>query len=108
MLNNREYIKTEFPPDSFDKYPSYMGYRTSNRDMLFYWFAVQHYDLHLWYQDEEMILYADEECCVTDMDHNEVSDYYRTANELIRNFRLPDGKTLLDVVDDKSFWLDIY
>lgn len=102
------WINTEFPPESFNKYPHNTGYRTANREMLFYQFAVLYYDMRISYQGQEMRLYADDECCVTDMEYNEISQYYKNANELIKNFKFFDGKTLLDVVDNKSFKIDIY
>lgn len=101
------WINTEFPPDSFNRFPSNSGYRTSNREMLFYQYGVLYYDMRIRYQDKDMILYADDECCVTDMERNEISEYYPTANDLIKNFRFTDGKTLIDVVDDKNFYIDI-
>lgn len=118
MWNNRyeymiqddlgRWINTEFPPENFERYPHNAGYRTENREMLFYEFAVQYYDTRISYQGKDMILLADEECCVTDMEHIEISEYYPTANDLIKNFRFPDGKTLIEVVDEKNFAIDIY
>lgn len=102
------WINTEFPPENFNKYPHNAGYRTANREMLFYQFAVQYYDMRISYQGQGIILYADDVCCVTDMEHNNISDEYPTANDLIKNFKFPDGKTLIDVVDDKNFQIDIY
>ena len=51
-------INTEFPPESFQRYPHYSGYRTPNREMLFYQFAVQYYDVRINYHGKEMILCA--------------------------------------------------
>lgn len=103
------WINTEFPPDNLNKYPNNSGYRTSNREMLFYQFAVQYYDVTIEYRGLQAILIADEEGCVmTDIEHNDICDMYPTANDLIKNFKFSDGKTLIDVVDDRDFKIDIY
>lgn len=118
MWNNRDdyskqdelgrWINTEFPPENINKYPHNAGYRTANREMLFYQFAVQYYDVKIAYRGMNAILIADDEgCVVTDTEHNEISGYYPTANDLIKNFQFYDGKTLIDVVDDKDFDIDI-
>lgn len=119
MWNSREeysirdekgrWINTEFPPDSYDRYPDNSGYRTSNREYLFYQFAVQYYDVLIEYNGNKYILVADDEgCSVTNEKWDELSPDYFTANDLIKEYRFPDGKGLLDIVDNRDFKIDIY
>lgn len=103
------WVNTEFPPENFDKYPHNTGYRTSNREMLFYQFGVQYYDVIVEYCGQKAILIADGDgCVVTDPNHNEISETYPTANDLIKNYNFPNGNRLIDAVDDKNFKIDIY
>jgi hypothetical protein len=98
----------EFPPDSFRKYPHKTGYRTANREYLYYQFAVQYYDVCVTYRERTFNLIADSGGCSVEAKSGErISDLYPTANDLIKEFRFDDGKSLSDVVDDKNFIIDI-
>lgn len=103
------WINTEFPPVNFKKYPNYSGYKTPNQEYLFYQFAVLYYDVIIEYKGVKMLLVADlGGCNVADLNWDGISQIYATANDLIREFRLKDGKTLCEVVDDKTFSINIY
>ena len=103
------WINTEFPPDSFVKYSDYSGYQTSNREYLFYQFAVQYYDVLIEYKGNRYILVADDDgCSVTNEIWDDLSPEFLTANDLIKDFRFPDGKGLLDIVDNQDFKIYIY
>ena len=105
--NLGQWFNTEFPPEVKDPYHKYHGYKTWSREALFYTFAVLYYDAHIKIGDEEMLLIADDDdgCCVTDTDYNDISPDYPTANDLIKEFRLPDGRSLLDAVDSNDFYI---
>lgn len=103
------WVNIEFPPDSYSKYPRNSGYRTESREALFDIFAIQYYDMIIKYHNIELKLIADiRGCYVEDMTNNRISMVYPTANDLIMNFRFYDGKTLVDVIDDNNFDIDIY
>lgn len=92
------WMNTEFPPDSFEKYPRFTGYRTENAECIFYQFPVMMYCLSIEYKGKKYWALDNGRgvSCITDEDFNQISDDYPTANDLIRGFAFPDGKRLLD------------
>jgi hypothetical protein len=103
------WINTEFPPESFEKYPYSSGYSNFNKEYLFYQLAVDFYDVSVTYKGHKYIIYVDDEgCFMTDETGQQVSENYPTANDFIREFRFPDGVGLLDIVDTDEIFVDIY
>lgn len=102
------WINTEFPPDSFTKYPSYSGYRTINREYLFYQYSLMLYEVMVTYNGKNYILVTSEDgCYVLNEDGEEISPVYPTGNDLIKEFRFSNGLSLLDIVDYKDVNIDI-
>ncbi len=103
------WINTEFPPEDLDKYTPTNGYENVKHEFLFLTFAFQYYDMAICYKGIKYLLFADESgCAVLNECHEEVSEYYPTANDLIKQFRFCDGKGLLDVLDSDEFDIDVY
>lgn len=106
------WINTEFPPESFSKYPTREGYRTINAMLLFYEYAIMCYCLEVHYKGASYRVLWDggDESCVTDMDYNQISDTYSTPIELLKRYRFPDGNTLVDLayMSEKEASIDIH
>lgn len=92
------WVNTEFPPVSFEKYPRYSGYRTSNEEMLFYQFSLMWYLLRIEYKGKEYHAYIDDKrAWIEDPETGWESEEYPTGNDLLKHFRFEDGKTLLEL-----------
>lgn len=97
------WINTEFPPDSLDQYPHGADYMNANAEMLYYQFAVMYYDLCIEYQGEKYLAIVDDAgAYIADVEYNPISSTYPTANDLIKLFRFPDGKSLIELVKDPT------
>ena len=103
------WINTEFPPDSLEKYQSYSGYRNLNRETIFYQYSLMYYDVIFDYKGKRYRLVTSSEGnYVADEDYERLSEIFNTGNDLIKEYRFPDGKGLLDIVDDPDLIMDIY
>lgn len=105
------WINTEFPPDSFSRYPNNSGYRNSNSEMLYYQFGVQYYDLRIKYQGRDYLAIVDDDngAYIANPSFCRISEVFPTANDLIKHFTFPDGKPLIELVRDaKQISLNIF
>ena len=69
----------------------------------------KYYDVLIEYKGNRYILVADDNgCSVTNEIWDDLSPEFLTANDLIKDFRFPDGEGLLDIVDNQDFKIDIY
>ncbi len=93
-------MNAKYPPNKEKYGTSYDGYPDVNREVLFYDFAVQGYDLQFTYKGK--IYYA-----VSSVDHVALCDDHFTeeyeifphANAFIENFKI-DGQPLMDLIDE--------
>ncbi len=105
---NRDYIQedtngcqynSEFKPDFVKFGDKYHGYKTNNQEALFYFFAVQGYDLTFSYKGKKFyFLSTSEYVARSDKDFRINLEVFPDANEMIRSFQI-DGKPLLTLVD---------
>lgn len=105
---NRDYIledsdgyqyNSEFKPD-YEKYgDKYHGYKTNNQEAIFYYFAVQGYDLTFSYNGEKYFFLSTVDYVArTDQNFSIDLEVFSNANEMIRTFKI-DGVPLIDIID---------
>ena len=94
-------IKYPPTPEKFGN--TYHGYQNWNREVFFYEFAVQGYDVTFAYKGTKFFLIADAEhyCTCDDMHFSpsENSIFFANGNELIEQLDI-DGHKLIDIIDD--------
>ena len=100
LLGNPYNMK--YPPMP-EKYGSnYLGYKNWNREVFYYEFAVQGYDVTFVYQGKTYFLMADAEFFCTCDDKSftpsENSLFFANGNELIEQFEI-EGQKLIDMID---------
>lgn len=93
----------KYPPMP-EKYGThYEGYANWNREVFFYEFAVQGYDVIFSYNGKKHYLMADSEYyCTCEDDHFMPSDksiHFKNGNELIEQLGI-DGHKLIDIIDE--------
>ena len=105
---NRDYImedsegyqyNSEFKPDFVKNGDKYNGYKTNNQEALFYYFAVQGYDLTFSYKGVKYYFFSTQEYVArTDENFSVVLEMFPDANDMIKTFQI-DGTPLLDLID---------
>ena len=99
-----------FPPD-FKKYgKKYNGYKNSNTEIVLYDFATLGYDLELHYKGKTYYFQQHTEGVCQCLGLNEkgkpcspYGEYFKDANDLIKNFVLDDGKHICEILNDLEF-----
>lgn len=91
---------TEYPPNR-DRYGiTYGGYATNARNVLFYDFAVQGYDVEFKYKDKTYhLLYDSDHAALTDENYTKEFQVFKDPMDLIKNLEI-DGHKLIDIIDD--------
>lgn len=98
-------INTEFPPD-FEKYGTeHNGYKNDPQEQIFYDFATLGYDLEVHYKGKKYYFANDSQgvCQCSDRFTNPCSEFFRDANDLIKNFRFDDGRLFIEAIDDIDY-----
>ncbi len=105
---NRDYIledsngyqyNSEFKPDYAKNGDKYHGYKTNNQEAIFYYFAVQGYDLTFSYNGETYYFLSTKDYVArTDQNFRVDLEVFPNANEMIRMFKIA-GVPLLDIID---------
>ena len=90
---------SEFKPDFATNGDRYHGYKTNNQEAVFYYFAVQGYDLTFSYKGVKYYFISTREYVArSDKNFSEDLEVFPDANEMIKNFRI-DETPLLDLID---------
>ncbi len=90
---------SEFKPDFVTNGDRYHGYKTNNQEAIFYYFAVQGYDLTFSYKGVKFFFISTEDYVAqSDKNFSEDLEVFPNANEMIKTF-LIDGTPLLDLID---------
>jgi hypothetical protein len=93
-------FNAKYPPDTSRYGDTYCGYSNWNREVLFYEFAVQGYDVSFKYHDVTYYLIASPEACGRcRVPFDDIIERFDSANDLIENL-LIDGKRLIQIVDE--------
>lgn len=88
------------PPDEKRYGTAYGGYPNNARQVLFYDFAVQGYDVEFKYDgDVYHLLYEHDHCALCDEQYTNEFESYPNPMELINNLRI-QGHRLIDIIDD--------
>ncbi len=105
---NRDYIledsngyqyNAEFKPDYAKNGDKYHGYKTNNQEAVFYYFAVQGYDLTFSYNGKKYYFLSTEDYVArSDQNFSMDLEVFPNANEMIRTFKI-EGVSLLDIID---------
>ena len=77
----------------------YHGYKTNNQEAIFYYFAVQGYDLTFSFSGKEYYFLSTEEYVArTDKNFSLDLEKFSDANDMIRRFKI-DNVPLVDMID---------
>ena len=100
LLGNPYNSKYPPMPEKFGS--NYCGYQNWNREVFFYEFAVQGYDVTFVYNGNKYFLMADAEyfCTCDDMRFtpSESSLFFANGNELIEQLEI-EGQKLINIID---------
>ena len=87
------------PPDKKKYGVAYGGYKNNARQVLFYDFAVQGYDVEFWYGDKKYnLLYEPTHAALCDEKYSVEYETFTNPMEFIQNLVI-DGKKLIDIID---------
>ncbi|MDO4511684.1 MAG: hypothetical protein Q4B68_07710 [Bacteroidales bacterium] len=91
---------SEFPPNAKEYGTKFGGYKNANREVLFYDFAIVHYDVQFDYAGTRYYLLI-EPTHAARCDENFTEEYevFTDPNTLIKNLII-NGHKLLDIIDD--------
>lgn len=94
------YQNVKYVPDIGENGYRFYGYRTSNERALFFYFAVQGYDLQFKYNGKWYYFLSEPDyVALTDSSFSHDIVKYGSANEMFETFMI-DGKRLIDLVND--------
>lgn len=89
-----------YPPDTTKFGPSYGGYPNNARQVLFYDFAVQGYDVEFCYQGKKYhLLFEPDHSALCDETYNKEFERFSNPMDLIENLSI-DGHKLIDIIDE--------
>lgn len=93
----------KYPPELAKYGDQYLGYKSWNREVFFYEFAVQGYDVQFEYHGIVYHLMADSDYYCTCPNHcftpDADSQYFANGNDLIEHL-LIEGKPLIIIIDE--------
>ncbi|MDE6649493.1 MAG: hypothetical protein K2K45_06160 [Muribaculaceae bacterium] len=89
-----------YPPNTVKFGTTYGGYPNNARQVLFYDFAVQGYDVEFCYNGKKYhLLFEPDHSALCDENYNKEYESYRNPMELIENLSI-DGNKLIDIIDE--------
>lgn len=93
-------FNTAYPPNELTYGTAYGGYPNNARQVLFYYFAVQGYDVEFKYQGEFYhLLFEPDHSALCDDKYSTEIETFSNPMELIYNLRIK-GHQLIDIIDE--------
>ena len=91
---------SEFPPNREEYGNHHSGYKNANREVLFYDFAIVHYDVTFEYAGKKYYLLIEPtHAALCDENFTEEFEVFSDPNTLIKELII-DGHRLIEIIDD--------